>query len=161
MIKMVTLEIESWMGVSIGAIHFYGTLHFDDTDGEYQRIEIRRVLDEDAAYKLTKQKNSGKNPDYWVDYEEGQDTECFDGSGDIKRIAIDTWKEHCPDGELLICGRFAVGDPQEVIAADDPEVMKLINEMCDHAELIGGYEGDFDTMRKISDLYCKLIEGDC
>jgi hypothetical protein len=160
MIKTVTLEIESWCGVSIGAVHCYGNLLYDDADGKFQKVEIRRTLDADGAIKMMKQKNDNRNPDYWVEYSAGDTTECFDGSGEIKEIARKRWKELCPDAGLLICGRFAVGDPQEIIDADDPEVMKLINEMCDHAELIGGYEGDFETMKKISNLYCKLVDGE-
>lgn len=159
MIKRMTLIIDSWRGVSIGAIHYYGKLSFSDADGNYQRIELRRTLDTDAAFKLTKQKNHSKNPDYWIDFSTGDTTECFDTEKELRDLAIATWKDHCPDAQLLICGQYACGDPQEILAADELWLMVTINELWEMAETINYYDGGHEEfMMKISKIYSTLVE---
>jgi hypothetical protein len=157
--KRVVLEISTWRGISIGAQHYYGKLHWYDADDEYQTHEITRILDKESAFKLTKQKNSGRAEDYqWFDYEAGDESTDFDSRQEIRDIAIATYKEHYPEANMLQEGRWAVCDPQEVIDADDKELMKGINWMYERAEEIGWYEGDYDEMMILSNAYCKLVD---
>lgn len=157
-IKTVTLEISSWRGISIGAQHYYGKLIFDDAEGKYQRVELLRTLDDAGATKLMKQQNDGRNPDYWIEYFAGDRTDCFDTKIELRNLAKKEWKKLCPDAKLLICGSSCCADPQEVLAADDPELMKQINYLWALAEEIDYYEKDEKAMTKIYKAYQKLLK---
>jgi len=158
MIKIVTLEIGTWRGMSIGAVHYYGKLVFYDSDLNIIDVDIHRILDEESAFRLTKQTNRSRNPDHWIDFSAEDSTKCFDSKGEIREIAKKIWRDHCPDGDILIEGMFAVGDPQEVIDGNDKTIVDTINGLWERALEIGGYEGDREEMTRISNEYCGLVD---
>lgn len=156
MLKIVSLEISSWRGISIGAVHYYGKLIC--YPGDYSEVEILRTLDEDAAFKLTKQKNNNKNPNFFVEYTKGMKVKEFDNPGEIKEIALKIWKKHFPDAVILQEGRSGIAMPQITLAADDKDLMKQINEWANRIEELGGYDRDNgDEVDKICDEYWKIV----
>lgn len=154
---IATLEISTWRGVSIGAVHYYGKIRCYPS--EVPDLDIERVLTKDAAFKLTKQKNAGRNPERcWFDYSEGDKSNEFDSKDEIREIALRVWKEHFPDAVMLQEGRSAVADPQRVLAADDPKLMIKFNKMWERAEEIGYYDGGHEEeMCKISNKYWSIV----
>lgn len=58
---IVILEISSWAGISIGAIHYYGTLKYDGGKPPYTlvTVDLERVL---TAAEVKKQRMPNCNP---------------------------------------------------------------------------------------------------
>lgn len=50
--KEVSLELRSWKGMSIGAIHYYGSLVYYDENRDRQDVDVQRVLTERQAKEL-------------------------------------------------------------------------------------------------------------
>lgn len=158
LIPYMTLEIDTWRGISFGAQHYYGHLYYYDEDGEYCKHEIKRTLTKEAADKLTKQKNVNVSPKWFRCYEAGQEVGEFDSKSEIREIALKIWKDLLPSAVLLFEGRDAVASPQEVIAADDPALMKKINDWYDECEMLGWFDGDnVKEVERISDEFWELM----
>ena len=141
--NIVTLEIRSWAGISIGAQHSYGSLSFDDKNDELQKVRLTRKLNKQTAKILNDQRN-----EHEYGFRSGETTECFNDDNHVRKTAKRIWKKICPDGDLLIEGSYAVGDPQRCLDGD-PEVVETINDMWKRSEECGGYEGDEETMDSI------------
>src|SRR5512136_161848 len=99
--RIVYLEIDSWIGTSIGATHFYGELK---SNGKH--IELKRCLTLHQARELQKK-------DWPV--EAGDLFHGFDTKDEIISLAITTYKEHFPEADILIQGRSACAEPQMVL----------------------------------------------
>jgi len=153
--KHVTLEISSWVGVSIGAQHAYGSLHFYDAELEYRRIRLSRKLTKETAEKLNEQRNEDRS-DNLARFVSGDETECFDTYAHVRRTAKRVWKALCPDAVVLLEGSWAVCDPQKCIAGPD-EIRKEINRLYRKGVAIGGYEGDEAAMDRIFKEYQAYI----
>ena len=78
------LEIDSWLGKSLGAMHYYGML---DVEGD-QPYRINRILSKREAFILNKQEKQsyrvlGCNDTVAGGYQEGEESERFDLVDDI------------------------------------------------------------------------------
>lgn len=146
--KLVNLEIRTWRGFSPGAVHYYGSLKFRDLNGEYKKIELKRIIGEEEAKEFSEK-------DRWNWYA-GSETERFNSWEDIKKLAIETYKKHCPDADALIEGPRGILNPQEVLDGSE-EFMTKGSELYHRSEEIGGYEGNPKEMTKISDEWLELI----
>jgi hypothetical protein len=142
MIKICYLEINTFVGYCIGAIHYYGHLTFED-----KKKNIKCKLNKQQAENLS-------TSDY--KYKIGMTSERFETEEEIINIAKKNWKKIYPPAEILIKGRSGILDPQQCIAGN--KILKdKINILWKQAEKIGGYEGDEKQMTKISDKYMKII----
>lgn len=119
----VYIEITSFIGVSIGAKHYYGHL-IGYKDGEYTSIELYNCLSAREARKL--------NRDSWFDaaFREGDMYAGFDTKDDIINLALVKWKHYFPDASILVLGDIAYGKPQEVLVGPE-DYKKQINEWAE------------------------------
>lgn len=130
--KIVYLEITTWIGVSLGAMHFYGELvgYIDD---EYTKVELKRKLTSAAVKELHEYG--------WSSVRAGDLFHGFDTRDDIRDEALATWQEHFPAALVLLEGRSAIGNPQKVLAG--PEDFKTrVNQWYEEDKDLGGYEGE-------------------
>ena len=155
--KVVTLEISSWYGISVGAQHSYGYLHYHDSEGEYHKAQLKRKLNENTAQILNTQRNKGRHPDYHYEHRAGEETVCFDDDQHIIRTAKRVWKKICPDADILLVGMFACGDPQRCLIGPS-DVKKKINDWHRETVKIGGYEEDEDRMDEIFHEYQEFLK---
>jgi hypothetical protein len=110
-IENVWLEISSWRGMSIGATHFYGTLHHPCTCSRFpcphpiSRTDLEHVLTTQEAKELTKLHNDGSlfGPGVYK-YKKGDTSRCFETKEEIIKLAIASYQEMFPDRKRLILG---------------------------------------------------------
>lgn len=103
----VYLEISSWIGISIGAIHFYGKMKCSDGD-EFKSIEMLHPLTISQARELN------KNEKYRL-YDAGDMYYGYDSKNEIRKQAIETYKDLFPGATVLIEGHIAYADPQPIL----------------------------------------------
>ena len=132
--KIAYLEISNWTGLSLGAVHYYGKLVCDG-----QRIQLKKELSRAEALFLSRD---------WH-WEKGDTTERFCMKGELKDLAIRTWRDHFPDAIMLIEGRAWLVEPQHVL--DGPaEIKRRINALAAEAEKVD-YWDDEVAMQRICD----------
>jgi len=141
--KIVVLHISSFVGISPGAIHYYGSLN-----SRSKTIELKYILTDKTAELLSKK-------DYC--YKAGMKTERFSSEKDIRRVARREWKKNFPDSIVLLEGSSSCVDPQKCLNGSK-ELKGEINRLWRMGEKIGGYEGDEKEMTKISDEYMNLLK---
>jgi len=73
---IVFLEITSFIGISLGATHYYGKL-VGDVDGKYNKADLKRTLTAAGADGLTERHGDG------YAYRAGQAVENFDTKEEI------------------------------------------------------------------------------
>jgi len=150
-IKRCTLEITSFEGISPGAKHYYGALHYHYVDVEgysqYKKVELKKKLTKAEAIDLS-------TDDYR--WKAGQYSQRFDDINKVRKLAIKTWKTHFPDADVLLEGYSATADPQECL--DGPPILKKkINDYYKKSQKIGWYEGNNEAMTKLSDDYMNNV----
>ena len=148
--KIVYLDITSWAGLSLGAIHYYGTL-WGHKNGDMEKVELTRFLSARAAAKLTKLHGTD-----WV-YRAGRPYHGFDTRDEIIELAKRTYRDHFPAANILILGKIVVADPQPVLDGP-PDFTNKVNTWVKEAESIGWYDGGHEQrMDRISDAYNELV----
>lgn len=116
--NIVNLEISSWRGTSIGAVHYYGTLVCHHP--EYREVELRRSLTAEDAKILTKLHNNGLL--YGVEvyrYKKGDLVNSFDTQEEIIAMAKKVYKHLFPGKNVLLLGKSVYLD-DKVIVLDEP-----------------------------------------
>lgn len=148
---IVYLEISSWIGMSLGAMHFYGTMRTGyDNDGNHQKIDMRRPLTSAQAKEL----NKAHDVKF---YKAGSLYQGYDTRDEIRQQALATYKDLFPGATILVEGSSAVADPQPIL--DGPkDIMDFVNELVRQAEEIGWYEGDYHGMDKIYREYSAFMK---
>src|SRR3990172_9893739 len=148
--KIVYLEILSFIGIGIGASHYYGSL-WGYKDGEMEKVKLIFILTTRGAAKLNKLHGKGSG------YHAGMEWHGFDSQEAIIKLAKQTYKEHFPHANILISGSIAVADPQPVL--DGPaEFMERVNKWVEEADRINWYDGKHEKrMNTISDQFSQYI----
>ena len=143
--QIIHLEISSFRGISLGAIHYYGKLVGNT------RIELEKTLTRRDAIKLN------KHDDGYI-WRPGTKYSGFDSEEEVIEFALNVWKKHFPSGIILIQGNSAVADPQLVIAGDR-KIANTINKWYYQAEKINWYDGgQSELMHEISDAYWQFLK---
>jgi hypothetical protein len=102
----VELEVYSWAGLSIGAIHFYGEFH--QTYGEYSQRKnlgrIQRKLSKSNAASINKRMRLVYSEEMAKFYsvEPGEMDNRFDREDQVISVAKKQWKKLYPDADRLI-----------------------------------------------------------
>ena len=147
--KLVYLEITSWIGISIDAMHFYGSLkgHIND---DFRSIELLHALTIEEAKVVSKASSIRFSP--------GDMYNGFLNKQDIINLALKIYKDRFPQAEVLVLGRIAIADPQEIL--DGPPAFKdAVNKLYNTAESIGWYDGGHeDQMNDIYKAYIQLLK---
>lgn len=148
---VVTLEIKTWNGISLGATHYYGTL-LGYVNGEYKRVDVEKVMTATDARKLNKK-------DDWDGYRAGRKTQRFDTREDVIKAARDEWRTYFPKAKMLTMGQFAAGGPKEIIGCDNEEIAAAGMKLYALAEKIGWWDkrANYAVMDCISDAWDVLI----
>ena len=144
--NIVYLNITTWSGISIGAEHCYGTLIYIA-----EAIELTRKLPVEECIKLNK-----KDTNFGVRYSPGDLTERFNSYDDIRILAIDTFKYHFPDADILVEGG-CVADPVRILVAPN-DLMINGNALFKEAEDIGWYTHNESRMEEISIMWENLFK---
>jgi len=149
-VVLVNLNITTWRGISVGAVHVYGTLSCDDE----KYVRMTKTLTRKTAAQMNKMDRDWGR--IGLTHRPGEESECFDTEDDVIDVAKDTYKEHYPKADALVQGTPADCDPKEVL--DGPKKfitagMKLYKK----TEKVGGWEGDIEAMEKICDEWDKLV----
>lgn len=150
--RIVYLEISSWVGISLGATHCYGDLW---SNGE--RYPMRKKLTPREAIALNKKHE-------WDQYRGGDLYSGFDSHSEITLIALETYKTHFPQADILVLGRSCVAEPQKILDGP-PEIKEKVNAWYEEAEKIDWYDGDQEErMEKISnefwEFWIKIRKGE-
>ncbi len=153
-LKFVYLEITSWVGLSIGAEHYYGKLIISGT--REKSVDLTKKLSDRECFYLNK-KDSLSGIIRW---KAGQTTKRFNTEADLERLAIKIWKKKYPKYDALLEGRSSILDPQKPLDARKKVVLNKLRKFWIDAEATGGYEGDEKAMDKISDEYMAWAFGD-
>ena len=109
--RIITLDVTSAIGLSLGASHYYGKL----SDGEV-RVELMRVLTAAGARKLNILHRAGNT------YHAGDEVTNWDSEEGLIAFAKRTWRDHYPCGVLLILGDGA--GPHPILVGPDDVVAK-------------------------------------
>ncbi len=143
------LDVSSYVGISIGADHYYGHLKYND-----QKIELKHRLTQKEADLLNKKDGNNYNR-----YKKGALSERFDTEEQVEKIAIKTWKQHFPDANILIKGSDVYIEPQPCI--DGLKVIKdKINRLYKRACKLGWFDnGNDKIVDEICDEYYHKILG--
>lgn len=123
--QIVTLEISTLVGVSLGAQHFYGKLK-GEVGEDYTVVDLTHSLTTKQARELSKAHG-------WQ-YKKGAPSPCFDTKDDIREAAKKVWRKHYPDAIMLVEGQSTYYEPKTIL--DYPEEVpakeiELLNKMVD------------------------------
>jgi len=119
---LVTLDVRSFRGISIGAEHYYGQMYVDNKSnkGGYgapahpmDNTELQGAIQTQEEADALNEKD-GNDPDFFM-YEVGMPTNRFVSKEDVYKAALVWFAEHfngndvlvrteeCDDGDKLIC----------------------------------------------------------
>jgi hypothetical protein len=120
------LTVETWRGISIGAVHYYGRIHQPQPDsltyplskdGQrlYGSITVEAPLTVEQAEALSKH-------DHWH-WEPGDVTARFDTREEVIARAIETWRPiaRARGGGRLVLGHAAFLNEAKPVLAEEPE----------------------------------------
>ena len=139
------LNIQSWVGISIGAVHCYGKFCYNG-----ERIEIKRILTYVDADKLNK-------GDYSC-YEAGDKCTRFDTEKEIIDLTIKLLEKEYPQVDLLLARDGASVSVNEALWGKDKELVNRINELYKEADKLEYYSGkDDDRMEELDDEFQELV----
>lgn len=127
--NVVNVEITTYRGISLDAVHFYASLSFYDPDDKYHREQLRRPLSTKEAKALNKKDRC----DSFCLYRAGEMTDRFDAVEDIHLRAIEVFKDVAPHTKFLTCGPGALLEPKLVLVG--PKKYKdRVNELAKRGE---------------------------
>lgn len=123
---IVYLEITTWVGVGIGAMHYYGSLKDRDNT-----VELKTILTQKQATQMNRLRD-------YNDYKKGDEYSGFWSQDEVRKEAVKQWKAQFPHSTLLIEGRSSVRGPQPIL--EGPEELKIIvNRLAARADEIDWY----------------------
>ena len=142
--KTVFLDIRSWVGMSIGATHYYAHLQCGKV-----RKELKYPMTASQAARINKLDNV--RPGSFGAYDKGEESSRFFTMDELIFRARQVWKneEYFPGGQLLIEGDPSVYDPQTVLWCEDLEFMRLANKLVAWAERIGWWDKNEKQMKRV------------
>lgn len=136
--QIVYLHISTWIGLSIGAIHFYGELQ----NSGNSTIKLTKNLTQSDITKLEIENRKRYPGDHvmWDVFEVGDSTNCFDTREEIIELGLSSYKIHFPHAKILILGTNSIGDPQEILDMVDNKKMKECNNIQKDFDSFEGYQ---------------------
>jgi len=149
--KRVYLHITSWIGVSVGAQHYYAQLQ-DDTDYD-RRIDLTRILTPAQAARA--------NRDSFFRVKAGQESKGFDSQDEIRTLAVKVWQEYFPDGDILLEGDWGTAEPLRILVwPKHPELIDEANRVWSQFEKISGYqyEKNLDAADRLTEMWESILD---
>jgi len=125
------LEITTFIGMSIGAVHFYASFYFRE-----EKIDFNRTLDSKSAKRFNKERGERDNF-----YKKGSQVNAWESREEIIEEALRAYKTHFPAAKLLVEGQHSYVDPHLVL--DGPAItMRKCNDIYDSCEAIGWWDDE-------------------
>ena len=139
-VRIAYAHIYTYRGLSLGAVHWAGEIKARGCDS----IELKRTLT--AAEAKTLSKKDGVK----CAYKAGSRSTRFLSRNSVQKEAEREWLRHFPLAVLLIAGRAACADPQQVLIGP-PEMKARLNALVKRAQEIGYWDRDENAMQEIAD----------
>ena len=105
--EIIYLEITSWAGISLGAIHYYGKLK-QSHNLCLKSIEIQKKVTQKEADYINKK-------DRFANYKAGYLTDRMDSKQEVIDLAIKLCKKQYPQFKVIVIGKSYIVQPQKVI----------------------------------------------
>lgn len=151
-----TLNVTTWQGISIGAVHWYAKLYYE-VDNKLETVEITRKMPAKEARERSKQaKEEGYRSTL---YRAGEETEGFNTEQEAIQAGIDYFKKHF-DGVLYLGEYASCSAWKRVIYWKEPHaaLVKEMNEISDKFIAVDGYEGDEKEAEKLDKQWYKRFD---
>ena len=135
---IVYLYLSSWVGISLGATHYYAELQ---PSGDRKNVDIMDTLTAKQAAALNK-----KGVRYYRPFKPGDQYKGFDTKEAAIQAGIEQWRTHFPDGKFLVLGRAGYCEPQPLLAtsflneAAEAELKAKVQTIIDRCEEIGWFD---------------------
>jgi hypothetical protein len=143
---LVYLEVTTWRGMSIGAIHYYGRLRVGD-----KTIDVMRKVTAAAVKELNRRDGGG------YDWQVGEETSRWNSKLALERAAIRWFKaNYSIEDSMLIKGLSGIFEPQPVICGKEP-FKSAINQLHSRAEECGFWHNE-NVMQDICDEWEVVIK---
>ena len=120
--NIITLEISSFTGISLGATHYYGMICFEDMRGNLVKHELEYKISTSEAKRLNKIDGGG--------WKAEMTTSRFESKGAVIQSAIEWFQKHFPKQDaVLVIGRYTEATRKQVIlSTSHPELVgKFVN----------------------------------
>jgi hypothetical protein len=138
---VVHLDVSSWRGISIGAVHWYVSVKYNNPTERYglTTLELERPLTADEAKRMNKE---ARERGYMSNmYEAGGMTEGFNTEAEAIAAGIKYFKDNFKG--ILYDSGYASHSGWKKIIAYDPEFEELalrMNKLADRFQALNGYE---------------------
>jgi len=154
--KIVFLDITTWSGISIGAEHYYGKLK--EHGGNYKSVELEWPMSQKMATYLNK-KDRTRSGDSYDCYKKGCPTVRFDTEQEVKDWALEVWKEHFPDHDLLLIGTDCINEPIRCLDGDSM-LSESINQLVDKYDSLDDLRipAEREKSNALSEIFHRLIK---
>lgn len=151
--NIVFLTVSSFVGMSVGAMHYYGRLEHlqggDSSDVTHKLTQIE--ADRFNKGWLTKEM---RTPD--VGYQKGEKLTRFSSRRKVINAAKRQFKIHFSKAAVLVLGRSACFEPQEILVGPK-EFKDKINVLAkEYGKLDWDIETDRPEIKKIEEKWQKL-----
>jgi len=141
------VEISSWRGTSVGAMHYYAKLGGPEY-GDFYEVEYE-VTPADTDLFLKWDSSFVEKPG-WFSRRFWHEHEAIDAT----TVA---WATVKGDGDILLLGRGAVADPQKILSGP-ADLVREANALFDDFELNGRWDGGRDgVVAQLCDLWDELL----
>jgi hypothetical protein len=116
--ETVWVVLRSWRGISLGAIHYYGSLNLSTNHD--CKVDLIRVLTVSGARELTKLQNDNSLFGNKFTWRVGDETKCFDNEDDVIAAALSCYRKHFPKAKRLVLGDPIYCEPEKILAGKKP-----------------------------------------
>lgn len=147
---VVFVEVTTYVGISLGAQHWYGEMVGDATIPNpdnpsyfsgYERRDVKRKLTAAGARKMTMQKYKTTGGVYIDLYEAGDWTNAFDSEEDVEKYAMRSAKKCFPKLRLLLsCRGYRSADPEKVLWCESAADQIALYNLWHRWEIINGWQ---------------------
>jgi hypothetical protein len=127
--KKITLDITSFKGISLGAIHYYGKLKYKNESLKLEVIRLENTISAEEAevWNAHERRTYPGKKKYW-NWEAGDTYDGFSRKSDMWDEAIKICKELFPEGSYYIVqGGYSYIEPQLIVYGFDEEVTEKLN----------------------------------
>jgi hypothetical protein len=147
--KVVILDVSSYAGSSIGAVHTYGQL-IHTMDNNRKKVTVERPMT--AAEAKTENKKD-RDRGFEMMHKPGQITSRLRDEEDVIEVALGMWEEHFPYAQVLLMRREWSSEPGKILASPDEKVALNLNVLwVDYLQAIDEGWGD-DEIIEVTNLW--------
>jgi len=143
------LTISTYIGISCGAMHYYGRIRYDSNDGDHKEVDLEHPISPRASRKINRSEG-------WIVFRPGDMIRSFASENEVRDAAIKWFIEAGDSQGILLEGLFASADPMKALAGD-PAAIENINSLYAAWESIHGWGGVHSAAQTVADLWDSLM----